>query len=60
MTGTAPATYSAPALAGMASGFKNIHLDVLRVRVNPASAESDIIPTVEGTLYQVVFSENII
>jgi len=41
-------SYDLGNLPSSASGFKNFHIEVLRARVNPASAESDVIPTVEG------------
>ncbi|CAG8576092.1 5536_t:CDS:2 [Paraglomus occultum] len=40
-------SYDLDDLPSSASLFKNSHIEVLRVRVNPASAESDVIPTVE-------------
>ncbi|CAG8650699.1 6442_t:CDS:2, partial [Paraglomus occultum] len=42
-------SYDLDNLPSSASLFKNSHIEVLRVRVNPASAESDVIPTVEDT-----------
>ncbi|CAG8564436.1 11320_t:CDS:2 [Paraglomus occultum] len=40
-------SYDLDKLPSSASLFRNSHIEILRVRVNPASAESDVIPTVE-------------